>query len=98
MNTTPEPFLRIQETVVRRHAPTIAVVLERIKDWGNGFPFIVNGDEVAGVRAALVYALAILSDPLRCRYDDCAHPVASGDEQVTCPVCRQALGLPEASP
>lgn len=36
-----------------------------------------------------------LFDRKRCRYMDCAeqHPVASDDEQVTCPTCREGLGL-----
>jgi hypothetical protein len=36
------------------------------------------------------------SDPFRCRYPDCpeAHPVASPSEPVTCPTCRDDLGLP----
>lgn len=34
-------------------------------------------------------------DALRCRYPDCAHPVATEEEQVTCPSCREELGLPE---
>jgi Zn finger protein HypA/HybF involved in hydrogenase expression len=33
-------------------------------------------------------------DTLRCRYPDCQHPVALDDEQVTCPMCRDDLGLP----
>lgn len=35
-------------------------------------------------------------DDLRCRYEDCRdrHPVAREDERVTCPRCRQYLGLP----
>jgi len=32
----------------------------------------------------------------RCRYTDCTegHPVATEQEQITCPVCRKYLGLP----
>ena len=33
-------------------------------------------------------------DRTRCRYADCAHPVAREDERVTCPLCRDDLGLP----
>lgn len=34
-------------------------------------------------------------DPLRCRYADCAHTEAGSDAvQVTCPKCREDLGLP----
>jgi len=36
--------------------------------------------------------------PLKCRYDDCPerNPVIpdEGEERVTCPTCREALGLP----
>ena len=36
-----------------------------------------------------------LRDRTRCRYEDCpeAHPCADGDEGVTCPVCREWMGL-----
>lgn len=35
-------------------------------------------------------------EPLRCQYSDCAekHPVADEEESVTCPTCREYLGLP----
>ena len=37
------------------------------------------------------------ADNLRCRYSDCCeqHPVATEDETVSCPTCREWLGLPE---
>lgn len=37
---------------------------------------------------------------LRCRYEDCPehHLVASDEEQVTCPTCRNDLGLPAIQP
>ena len=37
-----------------------------------------------------VYAF---EDAIRCRYDDCVHPVATDAEQVTCPDCRADLGV-----
>lgn len=33
-------------------------------------------------------------DPLRCRYEDCLHPLANESEQITCPACRDSLDLP----
>ena len=32
----------------------------------------------------------------RCRYEDCSgqNPVAADDERVTCPLCREHMGLP----
>jgi hypothetical protein len=37
-----------------------------------------------------------LFDRVRCRYTDCPkqHPVAREDERITCPMCRDDLGLP----
>lgn len=39
-------------------------------------------------------------DTKRCRYSDCPeqHPVASGHEQITCPICRKYLGLSPLTP
>lgn len=54
------PVLRIQETVVRRHASTIAVVAERLSQWR--IPgALLQETEIDGVRAALVFALALIA-------------------------------------
>ena len=45
------------------------------------------------------------TDPIRCRYDDCVelHPVVPEEDdginaqRVTCPTCREDLGLPPIS-
>jgi hypothetical protein len=38
----------------------------------------------------------LMADPVCCRYADCVeqHPVALEENPVTCPTCRESLGLP----
>lgn len=55
------------------------------------------GKEWAESEAQTTAINEYLSDPLRCRYDDCVeqHPVTMNDtEQITCPSCRDYMGLP----
>lgn len=52
--------------------------------------------EARAMAAAADDAEASPIDTLRCRYDDCVeqHPLTDTGERVTCPTCREALGLP----
>lgn len=72
-------------------------------DNGEGIVLVSNYFEIGGIPIELneeeeeddpFSASDDPSDPLRCRYEDCRHPVVSEDEQVTCPECRADLGLP----
>ncbi len=33
------------------------------------------------------------AEPVRCYYDDCGPVVANDDQRITCPYCRQDMGL-----
>jgi hypothetical protein len=57
--------------------------------------FVVDVHDIVET-AVKAHKARMVPDAVRCRYSDCPekHPEATGVEQVTCPRCRNDLGLP----
>jgi hypothetical protein len=57
---------------------------------------VLHGTVLHLTRELAETAFKYASDPLRCRYNDCAeqHPVGDDDAVPSCPRCREELGLP----